>query len=159
MANPPQSAYNAGPPSWQTISQSTYNGWITDGNYGQPINTGVKQLQLPFVQSNTGTTVPQYEIIRRPPTGEPASSSLGSSRLYNEAEIRVLLSDDPAELPGGTADANNIRLANGQFNSGPNYSNGVAASTPTLAALASGKPRMTYFAEGSNRNYRSRNLG
>ncbi|MGA9040535.1 MAG: hypothetical protein WB421_08375 [Terriglobales bacterium] len=147
--NPPQSAYNAGPPSWQTISQSTYNGWITDGNYGQPINTGVKQLQLPFVQSNTGTTVPQYEIIRRPPTGEPASSALGSSRLYNEAEIRVLLSDDPAELPGGTADANNIRLANGQFNSGPNYSNGVAASTPTLAALASGKPRMTYFAEGS----------
>ncbi len=148
--NPPQSAYNAGPPSWQTISQSTYNGWITDGNYGNPINTGVKQLTLPFVASNNGTPVPQYEIIRRPPTGESATSSLGSSRLYNEAEIRVLLSDNPAELPGGTADANNIRLANGTFNSGPNYNNGVAASIPTgLAALASGKPRMTYFAEGS----------
>jgi hypothetical protein len=147
--NPPQSPYNAGPPSWQTISQSTYNGWITDGNYGVPINTGVKQLVLPFVQSNNGTPVPQYEIIRRPPTGELSSTPLGSSRLYNEAEIRVLLSDNPAELPGGTGDANNVRLANGQFNGGPNYTTGVAASTPTLAALASGKPRMTYFAEGS----------
>jgi hypothetical protein len=147
--NPPQSAYNGGPPAWQTVSQSTYNGWITDGNYGNPVNTGVKQLTLPFVSSNTGVPVPQYEIVRRPPAGESATSSLGSSRLYNEAEIRVLLSDNPTELPGGTADANNVRLANGQFNSAPNYSNGVAASTPTLAALASGKPRMTYFAEAS----------
>jgi hypothetical protein len=148
--NPPQSAYNAGPPSWQTISQSTYNGWITDGNYGNAINTGVKQLTLPFVSSNTGGPVPQYEIIRRPPAGESASTPLGSSRLYNEAQIRVLLSDDPAELSaGGAADVQNVRLANGQFNGGPNYTTGVAASTPTLAALASGKPRMTYFAEGS----------
>ncbi|MGA9040536.1 MAG: hypothetical protein WB421_08380 [Terriglobales bacterium] len=154
--DPAVSAYNAGPPnSWQTISQSLYNGWIIDGNYGQPINTGAKQLSLPFFNPGT-TTNPntqqqpqQYEIVRRPPTGESSGSTLGSARLYNQAEIRVLLSDDPAELPGGSADANNIRLANGQFNSGPNYSNGVAASTPTLPALASGKPYMTYFAEGT----------
>jgi hypothetical protein len=145
--NPPQSAYNGGPPSWQSISQSTYNGWITDGNYGNPINTGVKQLTLPFVNSNTGVPVPQYEIIRRPPTGESASSSLGSSRLYNEAAIRVLLSDDPAELPGGTTDANNVRLSNGQYNSAPNYSNGV--QIPTLGVLPSGKFRSMYFAEAS----------
>ena len=30
-------------------------------------------------------------------------SALGASRLYNEAEIRVLLSDTPADLPGGVA--------------------------------------------------------
>jgi hypothetical protein len=145
--NPPQSAYNAGPPAWQTVSQSTYNGWITDGNYGNPVNTGVKQLTLPFVNSNTGVPVPQYEIIRRPPAGESAVSSLGSSRLYNEAAIRVLLSDDPTELPGGTADANNVRLSNGQFNSAPNYSNGV--QIPTLGLLPSGRPRTMYFAEAS----------
>jgi hypothetical protein len=155
--NPAVSPYNAGPPNtWQTVSQSIYNGWITDGNYGQPINTGAKQLSLPFFNAGTAanpdtTQQPQqYEIVRRPPAGESTSSALGSARLYNQAEIRVLLSDDPAELPGGTADANNIRLANGTFNSGPNYNNGVATSIPTgLAALTSGKPRMTYFAEGT----------
>jgi hypothetical protein len=148
--NPPQSAYNAGPPSWQFVSGTTYNTWITNGNYGVPVNTGVRQLTLPFVSSNTGVPVPQYEIIRRPPAGESASTPLGSSRLYNEASIRVLLSDDPAELPGGTGDASNIRLANVQTSaSAPNYANGVPASTPTLAALASGRPRTTYFAEAS----------
>ena len=62
----------------------------------------------------------------------------------------MLLSDNPAELPGGIGDANNVRLANGVFNGGPDYSKGVATSIPTgLAALASGKPRTTYFAEAT----------
>jgi hypothetical protein len=155
--DPAQSAYNAGPPNtWQTISQSLYNGWIVTGNYGAPINTGATQLTLPFFTAPSGAAPSssaqpqQYEIVRRPPAGESATSTLGSARLYNQAQIRVLLSDNPAELPGGSADASNVRLANGQFNGGPNYSDGVATSIPTgLAALASGKPRMTYFAEAS----------
>ncbi len=155
--NPAVSAYNGGPPNtWQTISQSLYNGWIVDGNYGLPINTGAKQLSLPFFNAgtaanpNTQLQPQQYEIVRRPPAGEAANSTLGAARLYNEAQIRVMLTDDPAELPGGAADASNVRLANGLFNGGPDYSKGVAASIPTgLAALASGKPRTTYFAEGA----------
>jgi hypothetical protein len=155
--DPAVSPYNAGPPNtWQTISQSLYNGWILDGNYGLPINTGAKQLSLPFFNAGTATNPntklqpQQYEIVRRPPAGESALSTLGAARLYNQAEIRVLLSDNPAELPGGAADANNIRLANGQFGGGPNYTSGVATSIPTgLAALASGKPRTTYFAEAT----------
>jgi len=155
--DPAVSPYNGGPPNtWQTISQSLYNGWILDGNYGLPINTGAKQLSLPFFNAGTAanpnTTLQpqQYEIVRRPPAGESALSTLGAARLYNQAEIRVLLTDNPAELPGGAANVNNVRLANGLFNGGPDYSKGVAASIPTgLGALASGKPRMTYFAEGS----------
>jgi hypothetical protein len=150
--DPAQSAYNAGPPSWQTTSQSSYNGWIINGNYGQPVNTGAKQLTLPFFTASgaTSSSQPQqYEIVRRPPAGELATGSLGAARLYNQAQIRVLLSDDPAELPGGAGDGNNIRLANGQFNAGPNYSRGVPASTPVLGALASNQPRTTYFAEAS----------
>ena len=73
-----------------------------------PPGTGAKKLSLPFVN---GTNFP-YEIIRRPPVGESATSSLGQSREYNMAQIRVLLSDDPADLPGGSGDANNVRLAN-----------------------------------------------
>ena len=52
---------------------------------------------MPFVN---GTTLP-YEIIRRPSAGEDATSALGQSREYNLAQIHVLLSDDPADLPGG----------------------------------------------------------
>lgn len=155
--NPPQSGYNSGPPSWQNISKSTYNGMITDGNYGNNVNTGVKQLTLPFVQgasltnpTNSATSYQTFEIIRRPPTGETSSSAIGQSRFYNEAQIRVLLVDDPAELPGGIGDSQNIRLSNGQYASGPDFSKGVPAGVPTgLPALASGGSYTTYFAEGS----------
>jgi hypothetical protein len=150
--NPAVSAYN---PTWQATSASSYAGWIIDGNYGTPINTGASQLTLPFFNgapggASTRNQAQQYEIVRRPPAGELASSPLGAARLYNEAQIRVLLVNDPAELTGGAADVQNVRLANGQFNAGPDYTKGVAASIPTgLAALASGQPRMTYFAEAS----------
>ncbi len=132
--NPPQSPQN---PGWPTLSVSTYNSEILDGNYGQPGGTGAKKLALPFVN---GTTF-AYEIIRRPPAGEPAGSALGQSREYNMAQIRVLLSDDPADLPGGAADANNIRLAN-FVNPGVDYSRGV----PLTGGAATTR---TYFAEGT----------
>ncbi|HEX4488271.1 MAG TPA: hypothetical protein VH088_18480 [Terriglobales bacterium] len=147
VVNGPGSAYNS---IWQNVSTSTYNSWIIDGDWGKGKGTGVKPLNLPFVQ---GTTQP-YQIIRRPPAGEQASSVLGSSRLYNQAQIRVLLSDSPAELPGGTADTQNIRLANVDDTRGgavAKYSDGVPATTPAgLPALAAGATYNTFFAEGSN---------
>ena len=160
--NPPQSAYNttsseSPAKSWQNISQTVYSGMITDGNYGNTINTGVKQLTLPFVvgasltsPTNSATAFQTFEIIRKPPAGESTTSSIGQSRMYNSAQIRVLLTDDPAELPGGISDPQNIRLSNGQYNGGPDYSKGVPAAVPTtLPALSSGGSYMTYFAEGS----------
>jgi type II secretory pathway pseudopilin PulG len=155
--NPPQSAYNSGPPSWQNISKTTYSGIITDGNYGNTINTGAKQLTLPFVNgasltnpTNSATAFQTFEIIRKPASGESATSTIGLSRMYNQAQIRVLLTDDPSELPGGISDPQNVRLSNGQYNSGPDYSKGVPAAVPgSLGALSSGGSYMTYFAEGS----------
>src|ERR1700680_643860 len=123
----PASAQN---PNWKpTISIGDYNSWIIDGNYGNPGGTGAVQLSLPFINNALGAAgQPQpFEIIRRPPPGEPPTSALGASRLYNEAEIRVMLSDDPAELSAlGAADPQNIRLAN--FNdatNGVNFQFGV----------------------------------
>ena len=133
--NPPQSPQN---PGWPSLSLSTYNGKIIDGNYGNAGGTGAKNLVLPFV---SGTAFP-YEIIRRPPATESPTSALGQSREYNMAQIRVLLSDDPAELPNGAADANNIRLAN-FVNPGPNYSKGVPVPIAGHATWT------TYFAEGT----------
>ena len=155
----PTSAQNS---TWQTTSLTTYNSWIIDGNYGASTGTGATCLSLPFtvgsINCPTGPGQPPsaagpqtYEIVRRPPTGESLTSAIGQARLYNEAQIRVLLADDPSELPGGAADANNIRLANVQTNgTAPDYSHGVPASVPSgLPATHSGQPYVTYFAEAS----------
>ncbi len=81
--------------SWQNVSLGKYNSYIIDGN-GTPPNTldgpnstGASDLTLPFVQGTTSAV----QIIRRPPPGESTSSLLGGSRLANEAQIRILLSD------------------------------------------------------------------
>jgi len=115
---------------WNTLSTSTYAGMILSGT------TGAKQLTLSFVQPGVGA----IEIVRRPLPNEVITSLLGESRLYNQAQIRVLLSDNPAELPGGTGDPQNIRLANVQTSgAAPDYTNGVP-----IAGLGGN----TYFAEG-----------
>jgi len=134
--------------AWPALSGGTYATWIIDGNYGNPGGTGARRLSLPFINGALPTPgQPQpFEIIRRPPPGEAATTPLGASRLYNEAEIRVLLSDTPADLPGGVGDPNNIRLANVP-GSNPD---GIAASVPAgLPGLASGGTYNTYFAAGS----------
>ncbi len=142
--NPPQSAQVG---SWPTLSKSTYNSMIIDGNYGNPGGTGAKKLAMPFVN---GSRFP-YEIIRRPPTGESPTSALGASREYNLAQIHVLLSDDPADLPGGAADTvNNIRLAN-VGGATPSNQYGIQTSTPVgLPVLVAGSTYNTYFAAASN---------
>jgi hypothetical protein len=119
-------------PSWVSLSTTTYAGQILSGT------TGAKPLTLSFVQGNIGP----IEIVRRPWPGEVATSLVGESRLYNQAQIRVLLNDNPAELPGGAGDSQNIRLAN--VNNGgaaPDYTNGVPVTGPGLVGN-------TFFAEG-----------
>ncbi len=95
--------------NWINVSESSYNWYIIDGNgipgpppTDGPSSTGATDLILPFVN---GTTFP-YQIIRRPPPGEATTSLLGASRLANEAQIRILLSDKEADLhlPGWNGD-------------------------------------------------------
>ena len=104
--------------AWYNVSLGTpYQGYIIDGNGSigppptdGPNNTGATDLTLPFVN---GTTFP-YQIIRRPPAGESVVSLLGASRLANEAQIRILLSDKEADLhlPGWNGDATqDVQLA------------------------------------------------
>ena len=141
---------------WPAISagSANYNSWVIDGNQGLKGGTGAKQLTLPFVNGTNGnSTSPQpFEIVRRPPAGELPTSLLGAARLYNEASIRVLLVDDPKELPGGANDANNIRLANYKDpDNGVDYSHGVVAGVPAaMPALGAGRNYTTYFATASS---------
>ncbi|MGO9863460.1 MAG: hypothetical protein ACLPLR_07605 [Terriglobales bacterium] len=146
----PLSAQNA---NWPTVSTSTFHSMIIDGDYGNTVHgTGAKKLSMPFVD---GTHLP-YEIIRRPLASD--STALTQSREYNLAQIRVLLSDDPADLPGGASDVNNVRLANVPANASGGAYNlpyGIATSTPptgttVLPALSGGSTYNTYFATASN---------
>jgi hypothetical protein len=147
----PTSGYNSGPPSWKTIAAS-YNSWLINGNFNAPgvYNAGAKRLQLSLVAGSASAQ--QFEIIRRPAPNSP-DPIIDPSRLYTQAQIRVLLSDNPAELPGGANDPQNIRLANVGPNpgGGPDYSRGVPAGVPT-GLPASPVGYRTYFAEASFAN-------
>jgi len=148
--NPPQSAYNTS--KWNTFSKSTTNYEIINGNYGNTTNpgTGAKKLSMPFVGGNA---LP-FEIIRRPRTGEDSTSALATSREYNMAQIHVLLSDDPNDLPGGSSDTNNVRLANvtGSNASNPYGIPMTAGNYPAslAASLPANNTYNLYFAAASN---------
>ena len=77
-------------PNWRTISLTTYNGNIRTGS------TGAKKLNLALAFA--GAT--PVEIIRRPPVGEDPLSTVGSARFFNQASLRILLSDNAATLTG-----------------------------------------------------------
>lgn len=80
---------------WDTFAQSKYNNNLV---------RHASQLTLPFV--NDG---PPIEIIREPLPGEDPAGNLSSSRLYSQAQIRVLFADTQADLPGG-AQAGDLSL-------------------------------------------------
>ncbi|MGB8128210.1 MAG: PilX N-terminal domain-containing pilus assembly protein [Candidatus Angelobacter sp.] len=86
---------------------STPGGWeaaIVQPFYPTTLAHHAAQLTLPFV--NDG---PPIEIIREPLPGENPAGNLSSSRLYSQAQIRVLFADTQADLPGG-AQAGDISL-------------------------------------------------
>jgi Tfp pilus assembly protein PilX len=82
--------------NFPSISSGTLNGFVTNSL------TGAKNMQLPFVQNSCTSNPPPctdpISIIRKPQPGESPTGTLGSSRLYNKAQIRVLLADTVADL-------------------------------------------------------------
>lgn len=91
---------NAG---WVGISTGTFKNFVINGL------TGATTLQLPFVNSSQ---IGAIDIIRRPQATD--STLLTNSRLYSEAEIRILLADDISQLhperSAGVLDPNDVQL-------------------------------------------------
>ena len=116
--------------SWTGISKSTFNSFIVNGL------TGASKLQLPFVQSSA---VGAIDIIRRPQASD--TPLLASSRLYNKAEIRILLADNIADLHpergAGILDANDVQI-------GPSTQGGPAVSYTLASNYATGSTTMFY---------------
>ncbi len=90
--------------------------------------TGVGNLQLPFVQngcvSNPPPCTDPISIVRKPLAGEAPTSTLGSSRLYNKAQIRILIADTIADLHpergAGALDAQDVQFPTATtFSGGP----------------------------------------
>jgi Tfp pilus assembly protein PilX len=83
-------------PNFPTLSQAPFNGYLTNSL------TGASNLQLPFVQQSCTSNPPPctdpIAIVRKPLAGEVATSPLGSERLYNKAQIRILIADKVADL-------------------------------------------------------------
>ncbi len=146
-----EGSYSGGPPptgtknnNWSNLSTNTYAGWILNGA------TGAKVLSLPFV----GAGVSPIQIIRKPPATEVAGSSISVSRLYNKAQIRVLLADTQAQLtperPALMGDADNIQLneeAGAQYGTAgvPIYNAAGGVLGNTHFAYASTSAATTYF--------------
>jgi Tfp pilus assembly protein PilX len=82
--------------NFPSISSGTLNGYVTNSL------TGATNMQLPFVQNSCTSNPPPctdpISIIRKPQVGESATSTLGTSRLYNKAQIRILIADTLADL-------------------------------------------------------------
>jgi Tfp pilus assembly protein PilX len=99
-------------PNFPSISTGTLNGFITNSL------TGAKNMQLPFVQNSCTSNPPPctdpISIIRKPLVGESPTGTLGSSRLYNKAAIRILLADTVADLHPergvGALDADDVQF-------------------------------------------------
>ncbi len=143
-----QSGANYNTSAWNTFSKTTSDYYIINGNYGSSTTqgTGAKLLSMPFV---SGTTLP-YQIIRRPTSGD--TPALTESREYNLAQIHVLLSDNPSELPTGAVRLANITptqaTATGGTSTNP-YGITITSLPTGLPTLGSGSYNM-YFAAASN---------
>jgi hypothetical protein len=106
---PPLGAANV---SFPSMTASTFNGFFVNGV------TGATNLQLPFVQNSCTSNPPPctdpIQIVRKPLAGELTTSTIGQSREYNKAQIRILLADNITDLHpergAGLLDANDVQF-------------------------------------------------
>jgi len=106
--------------NFPSISTGTLNGFVTNSL------TGAKNMQLPFVSNSCTSNPPPctdpISIVRKPQVGESSTSTLGTSRLYNKAQIRILLADTQVDLHperGAIGDGQDVQLPNATTFSSP----------------------------------------
>jgi len=118
--------------NFPSLSSATFNYYLANSK------TGVRDMQLPFVRTpctdNPPPCTDPISIIRKPIAGESATGTIGVSRMYNKAQIHVLIADTQADLHPDWAgtDANDVQFPNATgYNGGP-FTNGAV----TLSAAS-----------------------
>ena len=93
---------SAGNTAWPNLSlgSSNYAGNLRNGlgSSSPSLSTGASLLQLGIVTLGAGATQP-VDVIRRPYPNE--SAAVTQERYFAQASIKILLSDNPADLVGG----------------------------------------------------------
>jgi hypothetical protein len=127
--------------NWPTISTGSspadYNHNLIDGlgSLDPTHSTGAKQLNLGIAILGNGTTQP-VDLIRRPKSGE--SMTITAERYYDQASLRVLLSDNMSDimnLPCIDASSNPLNLSNMATSAITTWSTGGNAADPQLTKL------------------------
>jgi hypothetical protein len=82
------------------LGAADYAGNIRNGlgSSAPTLSTGAQQLQLGIVTLGNGVTQ-SVDVIRRPIVNE--SSSVTQERYFAQASLKILLSDNPADITGG----------------------------------------------------------
>ena len=88
-------------PNWRAISLTTYNGYIRNGQ------TGARRLNLAMAPAGASPIAMIQRPVSVPPGAfEDPAGIIGRGRFFNQASLRVLISDTPdalTNLPGATA--------------------------------------------------------
>jgi len=119
-------------PKWTNLSTGNYNHNVANGR------TGAKQLTLPI--TNFGAQ--PIDLIRRGlPNENTANPLVYNERYYSFASLRILLSDNAADitgLPGVTATAP-VPLGNAVATAIPGYSGPPLAVAPNMSATTTNR--------------------
>ncbi len=131
-------------PAWTTTSRTKFRNNLSNAR------TGARALQLPITQMG-GDPV---ELIRRPLVNsneDTANPSIFGQRYYSRASLRILLSDNAADitnLPGVTADPPvDLTTLLGAAGGGPGWYGANQAPTAGAPPLPSG-----WYDKQNNRN-------
>jgi hypothetical protein len=136
------------------ISLGTYAGWILNGAFGTvtgtapnttPVGTGAQKLVLPITTGGAKA----IELIRRPAPGEDtAQPGLYDQRYYRLASVRILLSDNAADIsnlpntPGTPVDLTTIANIS---TSDPSAAAWTASNTTNPRLMDADQPLVTGF--------------
>lgn len=133
-------------PSWETISLTTYNGYLRNGA------TGARALNLPLI-SASGENV---DLVRRPPVGENATNpTLLAERMYSRAALRIMLSDTAADimnLPGVVTTTPPVSLDGNWITTPPNNGLGTYTVNATHPPVAMSRGLVTAQMTAANVN-------
>ena len=83
--------------NWPTISLTTYNGYIRNGNKSNsPLtSTGARVLNLPLITIGGANT----DLVKRPAVNEDSTNSvLFGERDFSKVSLRIMLSDLPSDI-------------------------------------------------------------
>jgi PilX N-terminal len=138
--------------NFPTVSSGTFNYYLANSL------TGVTSMQLPFVTtpctSNPPPCTDPISIVRKPLLGEDVNGSIGSSRLYNKAAIRILIADDPADLhpERGNApiDSGDVLLPTTTTYTGGPFTTGYVTLSANAASAAGSHEYLGFGDVGSN---------